>query len=483
MRQSLLILLLLALLVVPAPAAPVPPPDNRPAENTLKQAVQVLEKAEGDVRIRAELWCAVADLRYGFGDRTGAAEALRKALAVAGASRQVPVQEWRQIAQSYGRYGDAKAVLELAKLVPETMENYRGNPRQTVLQEAAYAAASAGHIKAAEEIAAALGNEATQKWVRESFQRSEIVARAKAGDVAAAIQAARKLPTGEAKVFALVGHAMLELAYDDSRDLQESVASVQLMSRDKDGAKKTAVEALALLPDVAPRQQAIAALTVARMLVRVDDLPAARKAVAAIPATEATRKSVLIAKGYLAAGEVRAGRDATATACVKEFKEPGEQAYLLHVIALAQARAGRKDASKANFLRAIELAGSDPDGTSTTLHNIASAQALAGDFAGAAQTAGRIQDGTIAWVNIASAQAEAGDFAGARRTAERFKGMSRYWEKRLLKHIARLQARAGQAAAAQEWVDKIPDDLERANVLIGLAEGLFREPRKSPGKR
>src|SRR5205814_5287395 len=115
---------------------------------------------------------------------------------------------------------------------------------------------------------------------------------------------------------------------------------------------------LALLPNVEEDARARVAVSVVRILAGSDDLPSARKALALIPKTPLGTspaknpklalqpKSEVLAKGYIAAAEVRAGRDDAALALVKELEHPGAQAYILQMTALAQARAGRKDASK-----------------------------------------------------------------------------------------------------------------------------------------
>jgi hypothetical protein len=471
----------------------MPLPDNRAAGEALWQAEDVLEKAEGDVLARTRLWCDIANLRHNLGDRAGATEALRKARAIAESQPAAPVQEWRQIAQTYGRLGDARAILELAKVIPEKLENWRGSPRQTVLWEGSGAAESAGHIKAAEEIADAIADETERERKRESIRRSAIISRAKAGDAAAVMKLIEELPTAEDKVFVLVGRSELALMYDDIPSHADGVAQARLLTGDAAGAKEMAAKALVLLQDIAPNRRGTAALSAVRMFARLDDASSARKALAAIPApdrkatgraAEYGRVAELIAKGYVAIAEVRAGRDVAAAEFVKDFKRPGEQAYLLHSIALAQARAGRKDESKASFLRAIELVADNEDGVRTTLHNIASAQALAGDFAGAVRTAERLEGSPVTWANIALAQAEAGEFLGARQiAADHIVESSRFWYIVVLKAVARQQARAGQAAALREWAGKLDDRLEHAHVLVGLAEGLFREPEQAPAKR
>jgi Flp pilus assembly protein TadD len=97
---------------------------------------------------------------------------------------------------------------------------------------------------------------------------------------------------------------------------------------------------------------------------------------------------------------VRAGQDDAALALAKDLEQPGQKAYVFHWVALAQARAGRKDAAKVNFDKAIELAANKGTG-GTSLHNIASAQALAGDFPAALKTAAGA--GSLAWANVAYA--------------------------------------------------------------------------------
>jgi hypothetical protein len=265
----------------------------------------------------------------------------------------------------------------------------------------------------------------------------------------------------------------------------------RLRAGDTAGAKEAALKALALLPDVDAKDRSKAAVGVVRMLFRLDDVPAARKALAQIQAGDPSAGAAevrlrarleLIAMGYLATAVVRAGRDADAKALLKETARPGDQAYLWHVIALAQARAGRKDEAKVSFAAAFELVGAEanPVGGGTTPHNVICAQALSGDIDGAIRNAARLRAEAPTWGTITSVQIRMKDFAGARETAVFIGTDNMFYYPRTLRLIASAQARAGQAAAVREWAEKLEDKLIRAHALVGLAEGLYREPMK-PG--
>jgi tetratricopeptide (TPR) repeat protein len=464
------------------------PAKSDAADKALKEALAVLEAADGDTMIRARFWCEVAAFRRTRGDRAGAVEALAKARSVAESDQQAPISEWRQIGQEYARLGDAKAALELAAVVPTKTENSRGNPRELVLQEAARAAAEAGHIKPAEEIAAVLPDSAGRKRILEGIAREAMIHQAASGDAAGAIKTATKLPTAAETVFAFVGQSFLNLSFDDHTHKADGIAPAQLTAGDKPGATKTALSALALLPEVDVARRSMAALAVVRMLARLDDVTAARKALAQVSpadskagprAADLRRMPELIAKGYLAGAEVRAGRDDTALGLASDFDKPGEKAYILHFTALAQARAGRKAESAVTFARAIDLVTKNPDPDphqgGTSLHNIASAQAAAGDHAGAAKTVGLQPAGGTTWTNLAFYQAEAGDFAAARKTAADHLADSPWWSARTLEFVAERQARAGQEAAAREWIGQLDDGLAKAHALFGLAKGLVTE--------
>ena len=175
-----------------------------------------------------------------------------------------------------------------------------------------------------------------------------------------------------------------------------------------------------------------AALVIMGVLARTNNVAAARKALAPIAEIKPTKERPgnldLKAKGYLAAALVRTGQDNAALALAADFEPPGQKAYIYHWVALAQARAGRKEAAKLNFDKAIELlTGADNKQTPTgpAMYNLAGALALAGDFKTALKIAEKGTESGFTWAVIANAQAESGDFEGARKTAAAYE--KTYW--------------------------------------------------------
>ncbi|HET6572977.1 MAG TPA: sigma-70 family RNA polymerase sigma factor [Fimbriiglobus sp.] len=465
--------------------APVPAADNRPAKEALQQAAKVLDEVERESMARTRLWCVVAELYSKLGDPIAARDALDKARAAAAEMKADQYTEWRDIGQGYGRLGDVKTVTDLAAAVPAAAIR-DGYPRDTILQESAWAAAAAGHARAADQIADALPDGDRKTWAKAAARRLAIAHRARTGDAAGAVRAAGELPTNAEKVHALVGVDVLNLSYDNSpARWEDGIAFALLEAGNRTGAKAAALKALALLPDVEKDRRGAAAAAVVRVLARLDDVPAVRKALAHVPAGPDPKLVKqwpdvtgwdLNAKAYLAAAEVRAGRDETAKALALDFKRPREQAHVLQFVALAQARKGRKDEAKTTFARAIELATAKPGSPGVTLNNIATAQALAGDFEGAAKTAEKT--GVHAWVNLAYFRAKTGDYDGARNLVVRQRDkIGRWWHAKVWQFVAKTQAKAGKTDDVRAWIKEEGDSLLKAHALVGLAEGLFREDR------
>jgi RNA polymerase sigma factor (sigma-70 family) len=469
-------------------AAPVPAADNRPAQDALKRAAEELDKVEDEPIARTRLWCAIADLHRKLGDATAARDALDRARAAAVTPEGPMYAEWRGIGEAYARLGDDRTVLDLAAAVPAAAIK-NGYPQDTILQESAWAAAETGHARAAERIAGALPDGEMKDWVKAEMRQRLAVHKARSGDTAGALRAVDGLPTAEEKVFALVGPDVLNLGYDDHfSPYEDGIAHAQLAAGDRAGAKASAMKAFALIPAVKEDHRGRVAVSVARVLAKLDDLPAARKAMTYVPAgpdPKLAKRSPDFRHGwdlkgmaYLAAAEVRAGRDDAAAKIADGFKLAGEKAHVLQFVALAQARAGRKDASKATFARAIELSATS-GGVGARQHNIASAQALAGDFDGAMQTAEKA--GGLAISNVAGFLALAGRYGEARKlAAEKVEG--RMWKAQDSLYVAKLQTKAGRADAARAWIKEEGDRLLKAYALVGLAEGLLREDRPKAAK-
>ncbi len=484
---AVIFVLTVAGLVAAAPV-PVTPPDNGPSAKALGEAVAALDKVEVNSKNLSRIWWTVADLRRRLDDPKGTVNALKIAQHVSCTSEQTGSNALRPIGEVYGRLGDVTAVIDLAASVPGVGRSH-DKQQETILQEAAVAAAKAGRAPEAEKIAATIVDPEMKTWIKGVIVQQSAVYRAKTGDVAGALRAVGELPVAADKVHALVGRDYLNLGYDNfSAQIEGGIASIQLAAGDKAGAKENALKALALLPDVEPKRRSYAALAVVRMLARMDDLPAARKALAQIPAAEPQvvgkeddrmrLLAELISKGYLAAAEVRAGRDEVALAMAGDFPLPGDRAYLFHFVALAQARAGRQDASKTNFARAVELVMKHQGQPGTHIRNIIYAQFRAGDFDAAATTAEAASE--VIWFDVGYFKAKAGDFAAAKEIAlTHINPQEDRWSSDgLCQQIAQFQAKAEQVAAVKEWAAKTDDQLLKAYILVGLAEGLYREGGK-----
>ncbi|WP_020474946.1 hypothetical protein [Zavarzinella formosa] len=483
MRFNFLILLWLTSSLTAAPA-----PDNKATEEALRQAADALAKVKGDSRARVGLWCEVTILRYKLGDRRGSQAALREALT--SVDKNEAAEEWRMIGSALGRLGEAEATLDLADAIPDKTDDSPDNPRQIVLQEAASQTAGARQFEAARKIADTIPDESARTQTRQAVSRLEAVSKLRKADSEEAIRPIWDSLTASQKVSMLVGRPLALVGIDDTAPPEDGIAIALLNAKDKAEAKRVSLKALALLSDVEANRRAALAVAVVRMLCRLDEVAEARKVLPLIPpadpkipekgVTNETR--AMYARAYIAAAEVRAGRDEAATALLKDCKRKGDEALLLQFIALAQARAGRKDASKAGFAKALEYHEADPAGLCLS-PQLACAQALSGDIDGAIRTAAKLKCNSITWGEIISRQTAAGDFNGARQTAndhlDRGSNPSR---PSVLRTIAARQAKAGQGEEVRAWAGKLENNLERANAFLGLAEGLWREPAQPGGK-
>jgi hypothetical protein len=507
MRAASLGLAIAVFFLVSAARAPGQRPENATAKEALREAAAVLSAAKLDGLSAVRLWCQLAGLGHRLGGNNDAGSFMLKAKeAAATLSPMIRHEAYRDIAKAYGRIGNAKLVIKLAanvdpteRPVPANFPLALPNPRDSLLQEAAREAAQAGQSQTALQIADAISAAKLQTLVKAAIGQGVLFDEVRAGAAARALAAVDALPTAKEKALLLVGAATGGVALPPDYNhgpayYSDSIAAAQLANGNKAGATQTALNALALLPSVEDDARARIAASVVRILAGSDDLPPARKALALIPKAGAgtgpakkpkfavAPKSELLAKGYIAAAEVRAGRDDAALALVKDFDQPGAQAYILQVTALAQARAKRKDASKANFQRAVELVTSSPKAKvgGTSLISIAQAQALAGDIGSAVRLAQEETLNTgLTLSNISYVQAESGDFAGAKKTAALLlddRNVSSY--ARACKGIARLQAEAGEAAAVRAWAAMEDDALTKATILVGMAEGLARDGKK-----
>jgi hypothetical protein len=177
----------------------------------------------------------------------------------------------------------------------------------------------------------------------------------------------------------------------------------------------------------------------------------------------------------VAEAQAAAGQSREARKTIDAVQGAGERAHALYHLALGQARGGDLKAARKTFQEAADLIlAADEQDRHLHYHNLASAQGLAGDVAGALHTVKEfLKDQPIALVNVAYAQAQAGDVKGALLTGSRLRGSDEWWHGNLLRGIAKVQAERGGARAALAWATaELPSPFERANALLGVAEGL-----------
>lgn len=161
-----------------------------------------------------------------------------------------------------------------------------------------------------------------------------------------------------------------------------------------------------------------------------------------------------------------------------------EKIKLLNMIAIAQAAAGDRGASRETFQMTFQLIHQIKDGyiRTSALKEVLNAQATAGDVEGAARTVELIQDPAdkhFPLINIAAAQFESKDFDGARATLRKAYQIAE--PKREL-HIALYfigvaQARIGDIKGAAES-EKSVDQPERIALLSEIAAAYLRAGNK-----
>ena len=496
----------------PGSVAPLRKPAVDPAtvRPVIREAEAAVESATGDDMARNRLLCELAELHRRAGDPEASAAALAKAKAVTIGMDDFRYHEWRRIAQGYARLGDADSGLALADGVPEG----KNRPtRETILQEAADAASRADRPAVAARLIAAMNDPEARDWLTAEARVTAVVNKSRV-DGPGAVAAALELADPADRIQALVGVEYLNLFPVDlgtSRLAMQSdgIAGVRLRAGDRPGAADSLAKAVVQLPAVTPRPQldrrAQATAAVVGTAARLGDLVTCRTLDDAMPADKPVEK---FANGWKpkvtasrAVAESLAGNDAAAVKLADAFPTVEEQSHILLAVAVAQHRAGRKDASTATFDRVFDLqkAQKRPD-----YHNLMFARGRVGDLAGLKKVlaveldrAARQLNGTpdqpptaeqVAWAanqssqpeNVAIWQAEHGDFAGAMATAQVYrvdeptlKVLTRPMFAGVLKTVAERRTAAGQVDAVRKEAGAETDPLFRAHRLAGLAEGLL----------
>jgi hypothetical protein len=313
------------------------------------------------------------------------------------------------------------------------------NQRNTLIQIAA-AWAKVGDREAALQIVNSLGI-----WKEHALQT---VARAQAqvGDVKGALQTVQELRMDPTKAQALA-----------------AIALVQANAGDRDGARGTLKEA--------------------QQLARTMPKPRLPRGVA--------RDTVVMGSDLvweqLAIAQARVRDIDGALQAAGNLDPPRLKVHALTEIATAQAEGGDVMSALRTFGQARQTVDSlpasrnprDPDQDKhVALWRIALARAKIGDIPGALQTVEAIREANWKWRTlreIAALRARRGDVEGARQMAETIGHQTS--KAFALREIAQAQAEAGDAQGVLTWLAKQDAPYFKAQILLGLTEGLAKPKR------
>jgi tetratricopeptide (TPR) repeat protein len=418
------------------------------------------------------IWLDIGPLLFKLGDAQAAHRALATARTLVDESAQgIRYMEYRGLGQAYAQAGDVNAVLEIVKDIPDQVPNYRGTGddlRQVILSESVSAAAKAGHFADALRIAAAKPDAKSRAAAEASIRREEILRIARTGDFRAARKAIDGLPAASEKAQVLVGLNYGEWAFGDTVFPNATgLALMQIEMADRDGARQSARQALALVNELDGSMRDVLVAAAVRALARAGDFDAALKEVPKIGGAEVRLK----AKVDIGMAQVRAGQTNAALEMAAGLAADHDRVFAIYQIGYAQAKAGDAGAARDSFQRAIALV--EKTGA-RDMYWVIGTQAAAGDIAGALKAAEEQHGSAAMWSNIAFGQMKAGDYSGAMQTSDKH-GEGTWQKATFLQRVAEEQARAGKEKVARAWIERETDPLRKAYALVGLAKGLFRE--------
>jgi RNA polymerase sigma factor (sigma-70 family) len=459
-------------------AAPKPAAKERPrvrATDLLHEALKELQGQEDLYRIRTLATVAVLQAR--LGDRDGARDTVRQARAALDAlPPESRLGQVREVLTADARTTSADEARAVAKSLPEYLDRFPGanrDFRDYALQDVALALGEAGHVKTALTLVDAMADPDKQGWVRPHVYSKAALALAREGKVREAVRAAEAVPDEGVRVEALAGILYQNYSFSGLPH-EPGVAQSQAKAGDRRGARRSLVRAEALARGLKDEQQRARYLaTVACAWAQYGDISAA---LAATKDVGALRWQVMALAG-VARQQAAAGQKKEAQTTVDGIHDAAARAHALYNLALGLAQGGDRKAAARALDRARELVQTLPqEDRDLHLHNLATAQATAGDVPGALRLTRLMNPGNVAMTtrNVLYGQARSGDMKGALRNADELLGDSAFFRGSALRGIAREQTERGDEARALAWARKRTAATDRANALLGVAEGLLR---------
>jgi RNA polymerase sigma factor (sigma-70 family) len=468
----------------PAPQPPAKEPPTVQPRELLHEALKDLQAGEDPYRNRA--LGDVAVLQTQLGDRAGARDTFRRAREIVNAMPEETRHMGQyELALAHARAGDAAEALATANAIPDAVQNYTGKDRgyrDQALQACATALAESGHAKAALQLVDAIADKATQAWVRPLVGAKLAQAQAHAGKIREALKTAEALQEADARVQALAGTLYLNYTFAELPNYT-GVASYQARAGDLRGACRSLQRAADLARSLKDKERrAVSLATVACAWAALGELDGAREAARDI----GVERWKHLALAALAERQGAAGQEKAALATLEPIHDTAAQAHGLYRLGMGLARGGHRRAAAATFQRASDLIAVLPEADRDLhRHNLATAQAIAGDAPGALQTSKLMNPGnaTMTIAGIVYQQARAGDVKTALGHVKDLLQESDFWQGTALQGIARVQAERGEETAALAWARQLASPRARAHAVLGVAEGLIRRAEKAGASR
>jgi RNA polymerase sigma factor (sigma-70 family) len=441
------------------------------SQELLRDALKEFNDA-GDVpgAMRHRVLADMATLYARLGDRPAAMKLFEQAREIVAAIPPESGQsgEWRVVATAAAKAGEMDEAVAMARQIPD------GEPiRDVTFQEVATELANLRREKDALRVGKLIEKAETKEWVLSMLLEKVALAHAKAGDIPHALRVVERMEKPASKALALAGMAYFNL-WDVEYPNEPGIALLQAEAGDKAGARKTlarAAELAAAAPESVGRQSALTAVACAQA--RLGDFAAARKTAEGIRHAQGN----LIALATISRNLARVGQSKDALAAVERATNAADKAFLLIHVGAGQAKAGDRKAARGTLRKAYALIEGGDDKVRNHAHSLVSALAAAGAYKEAQDAAAAfLSEGSLANVNIAYTRAEAGDYAGAIEMAQGLQD-SVWWRGNLLRGIGKLQAQRGREKAALEWIGRLEAFMDRANGLLGVAEGLVEGTR------